>query len=71
MNHFENYRDVDVHYTIKIHKKFKTVEDYYQKSSSCYDLDKLKTYSLFINSRDDILSPVYCIDFSHCKKYFK
>jgi len=50
-------------FTIKIHKEFESLDDYYNKVSSCHDIEKLKIRTLFINSKDDVLSPVECIDF--------
>lgn len=59
----KNYRDFDCEYTIKIHKEFETIEDYYTRSSSCHDIEKLKVHTLFVNSRDDRFSPVDSINF--------
>jgi predicted alpha/beta-fold hydrolase len=63
----KSFREVDEHFTIKIHKQFSSVEDYYFKSSCCHDLDDLKINSFFINAKDDIFSPVNDVDLKPCK----
>ena len=49
-------------YTAKVFG-FKDAEDYYRQTSSMKDLDILNIPSLFLNSRDDLLSPIDSIDF--------
>jgi predicted alpha/beta-fold hydrolase len=61
------YREVDLEFTIKVHNNFKSVEDYYMKSSSYYDIHKLDVPTLFINSKDDLMSHVDSVDFEKCK----
>jgi predicted alpha/beta-fold hydrolase len=59
------YYEVDKYFTLKIHKEFIDIDDYYKKCSSCYDIDKLQINTLFINSKDDLISPIECINFTH------
>jgi uncharacterized protein len=63
----KDYHEIDSHFTLKIHKNFENLEDYYIKSSSCFDIHKLGIPTLFINSKDDIISPYDTVDYSHCK----
>lgn len=61
----KNYIDFDVNFTTKLFG-FKTAKEYYHKSSSYYNIDKLKIPSFFINSKDDKLSPIYVCDLEVC-----
>lgn len=70
--HFEyidNYRSIDELVTLKIHNEYTNVDEYYDKSSSKTEIDKLDTPTLFINSRDDLLAPIYKLDLTKCKIY--
>jgi predicted alpha/beta-fold hydrolase len=58
----KNYIDFDNLYTAKVFG-FKDAEDYYRQTSSMNDLHLLNIPSLFMNSRDDRLSPIDSIDF--------
>ncbi len=49
--------------TIKLFN-FKTVEEYYIKSSSKDDIEHLKIPSIFFNAENDLLSPIDTVDFS-------
>ena len=46
---------------------FKSVDDYYSKSSSIDDLENVRVPSLFINSRNDLLSPIDTVNLEKCK----
>lgn len=59
--------ELDNEVTIKIHKSFTSVDDYYTKTSSYYDIKNLRIKSLFINARDDRLSPIKAINLNVCK----
>ena len=60
------YKDFDKEFTCKLFN-FESPEEYY-KLSQCKDLiDKLNIPSLFINSSDDFLSPIYNVDTQICK----
>jgi len=57
----KNYRDFDNLYTAKVFG-FKDAEDYYRQTSSMNFIDMLDIPSLFLNARDDRLSPIDSID---------
>jgi predicted alpha/beta-fold hydrolase len=61
LNKIKYYRDFDRLVTLKFFE-FDSVDDYYIKSSSIYDLQHVNVPSLFINAKDDVLSPVDTID---------
>ena len=63
---YKNFRQIDSKFTIKIHKNFKNVDDYYKQSGCCEDLNKIQIPTLFINAKDDLLSPVDTLDFENC-----
>lgn len=69
---FENLQKVQLHrhfdelITCKLFG-FNTVEEYYEKSSSCFDLPNIRVPSIFINSLDDLLSPIDALDLEMCK----
>lgn len=60
------YRHFDELFTCKLFG-FKTVEEYYEKSSSYKDLPNIKVPSIFINSKDDMLSSIDSFDTKICK----
>jgi len=65
------YRQFDEFFTCKLFG-FKSVEEYYEKSSSFADIPNIRVPSIFINSRDDLLSPIDSIDKNMCKNsYYK
>jgi predicted alpha/beta-fold hydrolase len=45
---------------------FESVDDYYIKSSSMNDISQIKVPSLFINAKNDIVSPIDCVDENIC-----
>lgn len=59
------YREFDELLTLKLFG-FESVEDYYIKSSSVHDLQNVKVQSMFINSRNDLLSPIDSVDINIC-----
>ncbi len=61
LNKIKYYRDFDQLVTLKFFN-FESVDDYYVKSSSVYDLSNLNVPSLFFNAQNDKLSPVDTID---------
>ncbi len=63
------YREFDEYVTCK-QFGFETVEDYYIKSSSIQDIDQLRVPSLFINARNDLISPIDSVDLDKCKFMF-
>lgn len=62
------YRHFDEFFTCKLFG-FESVEEYYEKSSSFADIPNINVPSIFINSRDDLLSPIDSIDINICKKF--
>lgn len=63
------YRHFDEFFTCKLFG-FNTVEEYYEKSSSIRDIPNIRVPSVFINSKDDLLSPIDSIDVNMCKIIF-
>ncbi len=63
------YRHFDEFFTCKLFG-FENVEEYYEKSSSFKDIPNIKVPSLFINSKDDMLSPIDSINLDMCKLIF-
>jgi hypothetical protein len=54
----------------KIHPEFLSDEDYNFKSNCKDDIKKLKVRSLFINAKDDILSPVNVLNYEDCMIFY-
>jgi predicted alpha/beta-fold hydrolase len=65
MSSIKTVKDVDAAFTAKIHN-FESVEDYYMKTASIKDIQTIKIPTLFINAKDDSLSPVDLIDLKMC-----
>jgi hypothetical protein len=63
------YRQFDEFFTCKLFG-FKSVEEYYEKSSSFADIPNIRVPSIFINSGDDLLSLIDSIDKNMCKNSF-
>jgi predicted alpha/beta-fold hydrolase len=59
------FKDVDAEFTAKIHN-FESVDDYYIKTASLKDIKGIEIPTLFINARDDILSPIDLVDLKLC-----
>jgi predicted alpha/beta-fold hydrolase len=61
-----SYKAFDKEFTCKIFN-FENPEDYYIKSECKHLIEKLNLPTLFINSSDDFLSPIYNINTQICK----
>ncbi|EGG17171.1 alpha/beta hydrolase fold-1 domain-containing protein [Cavenderia fasciculata] len=59
-------KDVDDMVTSKVHG-YKDADDYYEHASSCNHIEFIKKPTLFINARDDPISPGSAIPFSKIK----
>lgn len=62
----KKYKLIDELLIVKLYG-YKSVDHYYEESSSMHDLKNLNFPSLFFNSKDDILSPIDSIDMTICK----
>lgn len=64
----KTYRDFDKEFTCKLFN-FKSPTSYYEHCSTNKVIKDINIPGLFINSIDDILSPIYSVDLSQCNYY--
>mmetsp|Transcript_33693 Transcript_33693/g.41537 ORF Transcript_33693/g.41537 Transcript_33693/m.41537 type:complete len:141 (-) Transcript_33693:97-519(-) len=61
------WREIDEHFTIKVHPQFKSVIGYYN-AASCLDwVEHVTVPTLVLHSEDDPIIPVDCVPLDECQ----
>lgn len=62
----ETWKVLDEHFTIKVHRQYKSVINYYN-AASCLDwVEHVKVPTLVLQSEDDPIVPVDCVPLDEC-----